>query len=125
MTEIVRTTAAFARTGEGAPADASRAVANAELIRRQIRESEGEIASASARLSRLLSLDAAVRLRTPGGPVEPLRLVAEDSELESLLATAVMARPEIWAQSAAIQEAQTRMRQERVRPWPGMALAPP
>lgn len=115
--EIVRITVAFARSGQGAPADANRAEANAELVRRQVREAEGEIVGASARLSRLLNLDPSIRLHTPGGPPLPFRLVAEDTELESLVGIAVRSRPELFARSAEVQETQTRVRQERVRPW--------
>jgi outer membrane protein TolC len=117
VNEIVRITTAFATAGEGAPADANRAAANAELIRRQLREAEGGIAVASARLSRLLSFDPSVRLRTPGGPVELFRLVPEDSNPETLVTAAIRARPEVTARVAAIDEAQTRVRQEQVRPW--------
>lgn len=117
VSEIVRITAAFAKTGEGAPSDANRAAANAELVRRQVCEAEGGIAAASARLSRLLTLDPSAWLRTPGGPIEAFRLVPEDTALDSLVAIAVKSRPELAARSAAVQEAQTVERQERVRPW--------
>ena len=46
--EIVRITTAFAETGQGTQADRNRSAANAELVRSQIPEAEGEIASASA-----------------------------------------------------------------------------
>jgi outer membrane protein TolC len=116
VNEIVRITAAFAKTGEGKPADANRAAANAELVHQEIRATEGEVVAASARLSQLVSLDPAVTLRTPEGAVEPFRLVAEDIETETLVAVALRSRPEIFSRSAEIQEAQTRVRQERVRP---------
>ena len=114
--EIARVTAEFAKTGQGAPSDANRAGANAELIRRQLRQAEGTVAVASARLARLLNLDQSIRLRSPGGPVESFRLAPEGADLESLLPLAVQARPELAARAAAIQEAQVRIRQERVRP---------
>jgi outer membrane protein TolC len=65
----------------------------------------------------LLNLDPSVRLRTPGGLPLPFRVVAEDSDLESLVGIAVRARPELIARSAEIQETLTRVSQERVRPW--------
>jgi outer membrane protein TolC len=115
--EIARVTAEFARTGQGAPPDANRAGANAELIRRQLRQAEGGVAVASARLARLLSLDPSLRLRSPGGPVESFRLAPENANLEGLLAVGVQARPETVARAAAIREAQVRIRQEKVRPF--------
>lgn len=117
VTEIVRITGAFAKTGQGARSDANRAAANAALIRRQIVEAEGEVAGASTRLCRLLNLDPSARLRAPAGSVESIRLVAEETDLESLLADAVQFRPELIARSALIEEADTQVRQERVRPW--------
>jgi outer membrane protein TolC len=116
VNEIVRITTAFAGAGEGRPADANRATANAELVREEIRTTDGEVVAASARLSQLITLDPAVAFHTPGGPVEPFRLIAEDADTEALVAVAVRSRPEIFSRSAEIQEAQTRVRQERVRP---------
>jgi outer membrane protein TolC len=115
--EVVRTTAAFAAAGEGTRADANRAAANAEIIRRQIGEAEGAVSAAAARLARLLSLDPAVRLRTPGGPLDPVRLVPADADLDALVAAAVQQRPEVMAGSAAVAEARTRVKREKVRPW--------
>ena len=117
LAEVVRLTQVYAEKGQGRQADAHRAAANADLLRRQIREAEEDVAVASARLCRLLNLDPSVRLRPPAGAIEPLRLIPEDSDTEPLVAEAVRSRPELFARSAEILEAQTRVRQERVRPW--------
>jgi outer membrane protein TolC len=117
VNEIVRITRAFAASGQGAVADARRASANADLVRRQIHAAEGDQQAASARLAGLLSQDPSATLRTPGNRVESFRLVEENADLESLLAVALGARPELAARAAEIQEAQTRVRQERARPW--------
>lgn len=117
ITEVVRVTAVYAAKGQGRAADANRAAANADLLRRQIRAAEEDVAVASARLAGLLNLSPAERLRTPGGPVEPLRLLPEDSAIEPLVEAAVRSRPEVAARAAAIGEAEARRRQERVRPW--------
>lgn len=114
--EIARITAAFAKAGQGAPSDANRAATTADLVRRQLREAEGRAGVASARLCRLLNLDPAVQLRSPGGPVEIIRLLSEDTDTEQLLAVATQLRPELLAASAVIREAQARVRQEQVRP---------
>jgi outer membrane protein TolC len=117
LAEVVRVTQEYAKAGKGRPADARRAEANANLLLREIRQGEEDRAVASARLCRLLSLDPSVRLRTPGGPVELIRMTPEDADPESLVARALRARPEVFARAAQILEAQTRIRQERVRPW--------
>jgi outer membrane protein TolC len=117
VSEIARITDEFAKAGEGVPADANRAKANAELVRRQVSEAEGAITAASAQLSRLLTIDSAARLRTPRGTLEPFRLVPENTDLASLVQTALESRPELFARSAAIQEAHVQKRQEQARPW--------
>ncbi|OWK41681.1 TolC family protein [Fimbriiglobus ruber] len=116
VAEISRVTSEFAKVGQGAPSDANRAAGNTDLIRRQTRQAEGRAAVASARLCRLLNLDPSVRLRTPGGAVEPVCLIPEGTDLEALVGVATAARPEVFARSAEILEAQTRVRQERTRP---------
>jgi outer membrane protein TolC len=115
--EIARITAAFAKSGEGVDSDARRAAANLELVRRQIHEAEGDVQAASARLSGLLSQNPTSTIRTPGDIVESFRLVEEDADLEALIAAAIRSRPELAARAAEIDEAQTRLRQERARPW--------
>src|SRR5581483_4348722 len=107
----------YAETGQGLRANANRAAARADLLLRERERAEEEVAVASARLCRLLTLDPSVRLRTPAAPVGPVRLIPEDAELESLVAGALRARPEVLARSAVIREWQVRVRQERVRPW--------
>ncbi|CAN5438630.1 N/A [soil metagenome] len=116
IAEIVRITGEFARTGQGKPSDANRSLANAELVRRQFRQAEGTQAVASARLTRLLNLNPATTLKTPGGEVELLTLVDANTELETLLTTALRNRPELLARTAEISEAQVRVRQEKTRP---------
>ncbi len=61
--EVARITAAYAKTGQGRPADAARAAT--ELARREfdVVQSEGRMLTASAGLCRLLSLDPGRRLR--------------------------------------------------------------
>lgn len=115
--EVVRLTAAHAKAGQGREADANRAAANANLLQRELRRAEEDIAVASAGLCRLLSLDPSVRLQTATTFPQPMHLIPEDSDLESLIQEALQARPELQAGSAAVAEAQTRTRQQRVRPF--------
>lgn len=114
--EVVRRTADFARAGQGRKADADRAAATADLVRRDVHRAEEDAAVAAARLARLLNLDPALGLRTPGGEIALLELVPGD-DLEALEALAIAARPELVARSATLLEARTRGRAERVRPW--------
>jgi outer membrane protein TolC len=117
VSEVTRLTRVYAEKGQGRQGDADRAASHADLVRREIHRAGEDVAVASAELGRLLSLDPSVRLRTPGGAVLPFRLVPETSEPEPLVAEALRTRPEVFARSAEVQEAQARVRQERVRPW--------
>jgi outer membrane protein TolC len=117
IARIADITAAFAKTGQGAPADARRSVANLELVRRQLLEADGAIDAVTARLAQLLSLDPSIRIRVPDGSIDMIRLVPEDADLETLVTAAVRFRPELAARSADVQEAQIQVRQERVRPF--------
>src|SRR5262249_55060292 len=65
MALIVELTTAFARAGQGRPADAKRARAEAGLLRVEVQRAEERVAVASANLAELLNLDTAVRLKTP------------------------------------------------------------
>ena len=123
-TEVVRLTTEYAKAGEGRLADANRARAFNDLVERQRRFVEGEVAIASARLCRFLDVDPSNRLRTPdAASLEPFRLSPEDTDAELLIAQAVQARPELATQSANIREAQLRVRQEKVRPFlPNVAV---
>ena len=117
LSEIVRLTAAYAKTGQGRQADANRAAANLDLLRRELHRAEEDVAVGSARLCRLLNLDPSIRLRTPSGRLDPFRLIPEVCDTEALIDEALRARPEVLARSAAIGEAQARVKQEHARPW--------
>jgi outer membrane protein TolC len=114
--EVERLTRAYAKAGQGREGDHRRAQANFNLLRRQTQETEGAVAAASARLAGLLSLDPSVRLRSPGGTVELLKLIDESQNLESLIQQALLNRPEVRARLLELTEARMRVRQERLRP---------
>ena len=117
LAELVRITEAYAKQGQGRIGDARRAETNAHLLHQQTQETEGNVASASAVLTGLLSLDPTLRLRTPGGIIQPVVLIDENEKLEKLTERGLMSRPEVRARLQAIAEAQTRVRQERIRPF--------
>jgi outer membrane protein TolC len=117
LQEVSRVTDIYAKAGQGRQGEAQRVIANVENLNRTLSQAEEDIAVASARLNRLLSLERVARLKTPGGPIEAIRLIPEDTDLEVLVAAAVRSRPELLARSASVQEAQVRVRQEQVRPW--------
>lgn len=117
LAQVYELTARYARAGQGRAGDANRASANTQMFRRQTQQAEEDAAVASARLAELLSLDPSTRLHPPPGQIRPVRLVDEEADLQALIAQALRSRPEITARTAAVAEAQTRVRQERTRPF--------
>ena len=98
--EVARITKAFARAGEGRPANENRATV--ELLRRDsdVIEAEGKMLSASARLASLIGLDTAVRLVPADRWAVPHSIVPEPISLPELLTIAALRRPELAEQKA-------------------------
>ncbi len=114
--DVVRITDDFARTGEGRISDAERAKADRLLRRAEVEAAEAEVAVSSARLAEVVNLDAGVRLKTLGMPLEPIELIDARRPNEELLSVALARRPEMGVRSAAINAAEVRKREEVVRP---------
>jgi outer membrane protein TolC len=117
FSEIARLTADFARTGQGREGDAERARTEFQLARADTDRAEEEVATAAAELARLMSIDPSVRLHPTNEPLPLIRLVSPQASLEQLVQIAVANRPEVGAWTAEVAVAQTRLREERVRPF--------
>jgi len=115
--EAARVTSEFARVGQGRQADADRMNTEATLLDSQVQRAREQVAIAAAELARLLNLDPSTRLETVGGPIPILELVDPRISLDELIANALGQRPELAARAAQVAESQTRVRQERLRPW--------
>lgn len=115
--ELARMTAAYAKTGEGRQADADRAAT--ELARRdaEVRQVEGRVLSASARLSKVLHLDPSMRLHATESYLVPRSIVPEPIPLEELLTIALLNRPELHARRAAITQALLNLESARLLPF--------
>jgi outer membrane protein TolC len=104
--------------------DAYRVRTEALLLHDREQSSEERRALAAAELARLLNLDPAVRLHTPSGDLEVVEIVDPDHTLNQLLEMALRFRPELAALQARLARQETRIRQERARPWlPTVSLA--
>ena len=115
--EVADLTANFARTGQGRQADADRAQGDLLLVRAEVVQAAEVVATAAAELARLLSLDPTTRLRPADDLLAPVTLVPPGERLERLVQLAVSLRPEVGARSAAVAFGETRLREERVRPF--------
>jgi outer membrane protein TolC len=115
--EVARLTAAYAETGEGRRADANRAAT--ELARREtdVLEAEGNVITASARLAQLLNLNPATRLHPNEAWVVPTAMVPDPIPLRELIAMAMLQRPELMEQQAAIRAALLTLQGAKVLPF--------
>lgn len=115
--EVARLTAAYAQTQQGRAADADRAATELERRDMQLLEAEAEIVAASSRLAELLNLDPAVRLHPMEDRAVPMPVVPDPIPLCELLAMAVVRRPELGAQQAAIERALYALDSARLLPF--------
>ena len=115
--KLATITGSYAETGQGSVADARRAETEALLIHAEVQQGEENVAAASAELCRLLQLDPSIRLKTVGGGLEIVPLVDPSHDLQQLIDTALLRRPELAARNAEIAEGNIRFRQECMRPF--------
>lgn len=85
LMQVVRATAAFAKTGQGRVGDANRSRTQALLLHAQEMQAQETLAVAAAELARTLNLDPSVRLRTPAGMIEVVQLVDPGYQVEQLV----------------------------------------
>ena len=115
--EVARVTAEYAVTGQGRQPDADRAAADLAERDEDILNAENEVLLASARLARELNLDPSVRLFATDGWVVPAPLVPDPIPLPELISIALMQRPELAAQRAAIRQAFLELKGAKVLPF--------
>lgn len=117
MDEIVRLTESFAKTGQGRDVDFRRALANRELVQKDIDEATGKYQIASAHLSALMNIDPTIRLRPTSSRIVPWEIIDITQESNELIAQAESTRPELAARFADVNEANLRETQEKIKPW--------
>jgi outer membrane protein TolC len=88
-------TAAYAKTGQGLPADAQRAATELELRDAELVKADAGVAVASARLAELLNLNHSTRLNATDNYLVPHPAVPELIPRSELLAIALIQRPEL------------------------------
>jgi outer membrane protein TolC len=103
--EVAKITAAYAKTGQGRSADAERAAAELSGREADILEREGAAFRSSAKLAKFLSFETPMRLHATDNWVVPHPIVPDPIPLTELLAIAILQRPELQAQQAAINRA--------------------
>jgi len=101
---VAELTAAYANAGQGRFADAHRALTELESRESDVKIAEGAILTASARLCNVLFLDPSIRLHPTDAWVVPQPIVPDPMPVAQLIALALIQRPELKAQQAAIRE---------------------
>jgi len=117
LAELAKLTTDFAAKGAGREADAMRSQGELALLRTAVYRVEEEAIARATELARLLSADSTVRLRPEPGTPPLVQLIDDHTGLESLLESAIANRPEIAARSTDVALNETRLRQERIRPF--------
>ncbi|WP_010582826.1 TolC family protein [Schlesneria paludicola] len=102
VAEVARSTAAFARVGQGRLSDANRAASELSQRDADVIEAESQMVRASARLAALIGLDSAIRLTPTDRWAVPHTIVPEPIPLPELLTIAALQRPELAEQRAEI-----------------------
>lgn len=115
--KLVDLTQDFAKSGAGLKADVLRAAADLADRRRQRLKAQEQVAVVSTNLARLLRLPPEVELYATDSQPAPLELISAETDLDALVGQAVSTRPELMRDTARVEEANHRARQERWRPW--------
>ena len=114
---IAELTAAYANAGQGRHADAHRALTELETREADIKQAEGDILTASARLCNVLFLDPSLRLHPTDAFVVPQPIVPDPMPLGELIALSLLQRPELKERQAAIREAMLALEGAKVLPF--------
>lgn len=115
--EVVRVTEAWAKFGAGRRSDFDRASTEFAHREAELRETEGEVLTASSRLAQLLNLDPSDRLEAAEAKVLPAPIVPDPIPLCELIAVALVNRPEMQERQAQVRRALLALRGARVLPF--------
>jgi outer membrane protein TolC len=114
--QLADMTREFARTGQGAQADADRAQTELVLRQNNVQRAEEAARVASAQLAELLSVDATLPLHPAEPTIVPVDLVAVETPARELVATALSTRPELGESRALVAAAVETLRREQYAP---------
>lgn len=103
--ELARITAAFAKAGQGRPADAERAATELALRDIDVLTADATIVEISARLGEILNLETSIGLRSGENWMVPRSIVPDLIPLPELIAIALYQRPEVAEYRAGIHAA--------------------
>tara|TARA_R110002072_G_scaffold243821_2_gene403176 strand:- start:206013 stop:207728 length:1716 start_codon:yes stop_codon:yes gene_type:complete len=114
--ELVRLTTSFAKTGQGAQADADRAATELAIRRNDVARADEAVQVASARLAEVLHLDAPVRVVPVEQQVAPIELVSMEPTVQQMVAIGLSSRPEVGQSGQLVAAACERLKREQYAP---------
>jgi outer membrane protein TolC len=115
--QLSELTRSFARSGQGLPADADRAMTELSIRQIEVQRANEAVRVASIRLSRILSQrDQSLTLEPQETALVPIELVLPSSQLSELIATGLTNRPELAEARYLVGEAVQRLRRESYAP---------
>jgi outer membrane protein TolC len=115
--EVARITSAYAKTGQGLPADAERAATELELRDADLVRAEAEVNVASARLAELLNLNHSYRMHATDNYLVPHPAVPELIPRTELMAIALIQRPELQEHQALVHAALMGLQNAKLLPF--------
>lgn len=115
--DVVRLLKAYAKAGQGRQSDEDRAVADFRHRQAVLEQAEGDVLTRSARLAELLDLPPEPRLHPAEDRALPSPAVPDPVPLPELLTIAVLNRPELHEQQAAIRQALLRLQGAKLLPF--------
>jgi outer membrane protein TolC len=115
--DVVRMLKAFVKVGQAKQADEDRAVTDFRHREEFLQQMEGDVLTASALLAKLLDMPPVPRLHPIEDRAVPTSAVPDPVPLSELLAIAILNRPELQEQQAAIRQAMLHLDGARVRPF--------
>ena len=114
--ELVRLTTSFAKTGQGAQADADRAATELAIRRNDVARADEAVQVASARLAEVLHLEAPVRVVPVEQQVAPIELVSMEPTIQQMVSIGLSSRPEVGESSQLVAAACERLKREQYAP---------
>lgn len=113
---LVTVTGEYARTGQGLPADADRALAELAVREVEFQRALESVEVATVRLARVLSQDPTIKLSPQESSIVPIDLAPTHRSLPQLVACGLSNRPELAESRFLVGAAVERLRREQNAP---------
>ena len=115
--DLAKLTSDFAAAGQGLQADADRLETEVRLVQNRVASARERADVASARLSQILSVDAAQRITPLDPTVVPIELVSLESDKGTLISTGLSNRPELKEAQSLVAAACEQYKRQKYAPF--------